>query len=88
MPLALAFRGEARGHEMPSNGFNDSCPSCNSTGFQEGILWRDCHSLEDFSRTLSCSARGGVRSVISKLEPSLYDEMSKIGQRFQNGANH
>ena len=49
---------------------------------------RNCHSLEDFSRTLSCSARGGVRSVISTVEPSLYDEMSKIGQRFQNGANH
>ena len=29
-----------------------------------------------------------VRSVISKLELSLYDEMSNIGQPFQNGANH
>ena len=49
---------------------------------------QNCRSLEDFSRTLSCSARSRVRSVISKLELSLYDEMSKIGQRFQNGANH
>ena len=29
-----------------------------------------------------------VRSVISTVELSLYDEMSKIGQRFQYGANH
>jgi hypothetical protein len=29
-----------------------------------------------------------VRSVISTVELSLYDEMSNIGQPFQNGANH
>lgn len=58
----LNFRGGARGHEMPSNGFNDSCHSCNSTGFRAGIPWAELPQPRGFQphAVLLCPWRSSI----------------------------